>query len=97
MMLCQGYSVEKLNNDGIKNLCYELIRITVREIRLTYKCNDIDRESHLKYLERVLKNAWFCEALNIDGQWVYDNTIRRCENDKARALERDKEAGKETE
>lgn len=96
MKLCQGYTAEKINNDGIKELCYELIRITVKDIRMTYKCDDNYKIPHLKYLERVLKDGWFCEALDIDGQWIYDNTIRRCERDKARAIERDKKAGEET-
>lgn len=97
MMLCQGYSAENLNNDGIKELCYELIRITVKDIRMTYKSDDNYRIPHLKYLERTLKDGWFCKALDIDGQWIYDNTIRRCERDKARALERDKKIREETE
>ena len=97
MMLCREYSVEQLNNDGIKTLCYELIRITVRDIRTAYKCCDEVREADLKYLKKVLTKSWFCEALGIDGLWVYDNTIRRCERDKERALERDKKIREKTE
>ena len=97
MMLCQGYLVEQLNNDGIKALCYELIRITVRDIRTAYKrCPEV-RDNDLKYLKRVLANAWFCEVLGIDGLCVFENTLRRCERDKKRALERDKKIREKTE
>ena len=96
-MLCQEYSAEQLNNDGIKTLCYELIRITVRDIRTAYKCCPEVRDNDLKYLKRVLTNAWFCEALEIDGMWVYESTIRRCKCDKKRALERDKKIREKTE
>lgn len=84
-----------MNIDGIHNLCYELIRITVRDIRTAYKCCPEVRDNDLNYLKRVLVNAWFCEALGIDGLWVFENTLRRCERDKARAIKRDKKAGKE--
>lgn len=90
MMLWQEYSAEHLNDDGIKALCYELIRITVRDIRTAYKCCPEVRDNELKYFKRVLSKAWFCESLGIDGLWVFENTLRRCEHDEARALERDK-------
>lgn len=96
-MLWQEYSAEHLNDDGVKALCYELIRITVRDIRTAYKCCPEVRDNDLNYLNRVLANAWFCEALGIDGLWVFESTIRRCERDKARALERDKKIREETE
>ena len=96
-MLWQGYSAEHLNDDGVKALCYELIRITVRDIRTAYKCCPEVRVGELNYLKRVLNNAWFCEALEIDGLWVYESTIRRCERDKKRALERDKKIREKTE
>ena len=97
MMLWQEYSVEHLNNDGVKALCYELIRITVRDIKTAYKCCPEVRDGELNYLKRVLTNAWFCEILEIDGLWVYESTIRRCERDKKRALERDKKIREKTE
>lgn len=84
-----------MNIEGIHNLCYELIRITVRDIRTAYKCCPEVRDNDLNYLKRVLVNAWFCEALGIDGLWVFENTLRRCERDKARAIKRDKKAREE--
>lgn len=97
MMLWQEYSADHLNDDGIKALCYELIRITVRDIRTAYKCCPEVRDNELNYFKRVLTNAWFCMALGINGLWVFENTLRRCERDKARALERDKKIREETE
>ena len=96
-MLWQEYSAEHLNDEGVKALCYELIRITVRDIRTAYKCCPEVRDSELNYLKRVLTNAWFCEALEIDGLLVFESTIRRCERDKKRALERDKKIREKTE
>lgn len=97
MMLWQEYSAEHLNDDGVKALCYELIRITVRDIRTAYKCCPEVRDNELNHFKRVLANAWFCEALGIDGLWVFETTLRRCECDKARAIERDKKIRKKAE